>query len=46
MKPKLRIPESLFETIHNFKPGDKVKIVFTRDGKEQTVTATLEKVEV
>ena len=40
---KIESPESLFETIHNFKPGDKVKVVFTRDGKEQTVTATLEK---
>jgi len=36
-------PESLFETIHNYKPGEKVKIVFIRDGKEQTVVATLDK---
>jgi serine protease Do len=42
---KIESPESLFETIHNFKPGDKVKIVFTRDGKEQLVMATLEKSE-
>jgi serine protease Do len=42
---KIESPESLFETIHNFKPGDKVKIVFTRDGKEQSVMATLEKSE-
>ena len=40
---KIESPESLFETIHNFKPGEKVKIVFTRDGKEQSVMATLEK---
>jgi serine protease Do len=40
---KIESPESLFETIHNFKSGDKVKVVFTRDGKEQTVTATLDK---
>jgi serine protease Do len=42
---KIESPESLFETIHNFKPGEKVKIVFTRDGKEQSVMATLEKSE-
>jgi len=42
---KIESPEGLFETIHNFKPGDKVKIFFTRDGKEQSVTATLEKSE-
>jgi serine protease Do len=42
---KIESPEGLFETIHNFKPGDKVKIVFTRDGKEQFVMATLEKSE-
>jgi serine protease Do len=42
---KIESPESLYETVHNFKPGDKVKIVFTRDGKEQSVMATLEKTE-
>ncbi|HET7001651.1 MAG TPA: PDZ domain-containing protein [Puia sp.] len=42
---KIESPESLFETIHNYKPGDKVKIIFTRDGKEQSVMATLEKSE-
>jgi serine protease Do len=42
---KIESPESLFETIHNFKPGEKVKIVFTRNGKEQSVMATLEKSE-
>lgn len=40
---KIESPETLFETIHSFKPGEKVKIVFTRDGKEQAVTATLDK---
>ena len=42
---KIESPESLFEIIHNYKPGDKVKILFTRDGKEQSVMATLEKSE-
>jgi serine protease Do len=36
-------PENLFETVHNYKPGDKVKVVYVRDGKEQTVNATLDK---
>jgi serine protease Do len=40
---KIENPDVLFETIHNYKVGDKVKILLTRDGKEQTVTATLEK---
>jgi serine protease Do len=40
---KIESPESLFETIHNFKPGDKVKIFFTREGKELNVMATLDK---
>jgi len=40
---KIENPDNLYETIHNYKPGDKVKVVFTRDGKEQTVTAILEK---
>jgi serine protease Do len=40
---KIGSPDELFETIHDYKPGDKVKILFTRDGKEQTVTATLDK---
>jgi serine protease Do len=42
---KIESPESLFETIHNYKPGEKVKIVFIRDGKEQSVMATLDKSE-
>jgi serine protease Do len=42
---KIEGPESLFETIHNYKAGDKVKIVLVRDGKEQIVNATLEKAE-
>ncbi len=36
-------PENLFETVHNYKAGDKVKVVYIRDGKEQTVQATLDK---
>jgi serine protease Do len=40
---KIESPESLYETVHSLKPGDKVKIVFTRDGKDQTVVATLDK---
>ena len=36
-------PEDLFEIIHNYKPGDKVKILYTRDGKLQNTSATLEK---
>lgn len=39
---KIESPESLFEIIHGFKPGDKVKILFTRDGKTQSVDATLD----
>jgi serine protease Do len=39
---KITDPENLFETIHNFKAGDKVKVVFMRGGVEKTVTATLE----
>lgn len=42
---KIESPESLFEAVHGYKPGDKVKIVFTRDGKEQTVMVTLDKSE-
>jgi serine protease Do len=42
---KIESPENLFETIHSFKPGDKVKIFFIREGKEQNVTATLDKSE-
>lgn len=42
---KIESPEGLFETIHNYKPGDKIKIGFMRDGKEQNVTATLDKSE-
>jgi serine protease Do len=40
---KIDNPDELFEAIHNYKPGDKVKIFFVRDGKDQTVTATLDK---
>jgi serine protease Do len=40
---EIESPDNLFETIHQYKPGEKVKIVFKRDGKEQAVTATLDK---
>ena len=40
---KIDNPDMLFETVHDYKPGDKVKILFTRDGKDQTVEATLDK---
>jgi serine protease Do len=40
---KIDSPESLFETVHNYKPGDKVNISFIRDGKTQTVSTTLDK---
>jgi serine protease Do len=40
---KIESPESLFETVHALKPGDKVKISFLRDNKEQMVSATLDK---
>ncbi|GGB08100.1 PDZ domain-containing protein [Puia dinghuensis] len=36
-------PSALSETIHTYKPGDKVAITFQRDGKEQKVTAELGK---
>jgi serine protease Do len=42
---KVESPESLFDAVHNYKPGDKVTIVFTRDGKVQAVSATLDKSE-
>ena len=40
---RIESPENLFETVHDYKAGDKVKVVFIRDGKEQTVEATLDK---
>ena len=36
-------PESLSDAIGRYKPDDKVTITFTRDGKEQKVTAVLGK---
>jgi serine protease Do len=42
---KIESPESLYETVHNLKPGDKVTILLTRDGKAQSVVATLDKSE-
>ncbi len=40
---KIESPETLYETVHNLKPGDKVTIRLTRDGKEQSVVAILDK---
>jgi serine protease Do len=40
---KIDSPDELYEAIHNYKPGDPVKILLIRDGKEQTLTATLDK---
>lgn len=40
---KIESPETLYETVHNLKPGDKVTILLTRDGKQQSVVATLDK---
>jgi len=40
---KIESPESLYEAVHSLKPGDKVNIVLTRDGKSQSVVATLDK---
>ena len=42
---KIESPEGLYETVHNLKPGDKVTIHLTREGKEQSVIATLDKSE-
>jgi serine protease Do len=36
-------PEKLSETIHKFKPEDKVTVTYKREGKEQKVEATLGK---
>jgi serine protease Do len=40
---KIDGPESLALSVHEYQPGDKVTITFLRDGKEQKVTATLDK---
>jgi serine protease Do len=40
---KIESPEALYESVHQYKPGDKVKITYTREGKEKTVSAVLEK---
>jgi serine protease Do len=42
---KIDNPDVLFETIHNFKPGDKVKIFYLRDGKQIGSLVTLDKSE-
>jgi serine protease Do len=36
-------PESLVNTVHKYKPGEKVTITYLRDGKEQKVTVELGK---
>ncbi len=36
-------PEDLSKVIHGYKPGDKVTVTYTRDGKEQKVQAELGK---
>jgi serine protease Do len=36
-------PEALMEAIHKYKPGDKVTITYSRDGKEQKVMTELGK---
>jgi serine protease Do len=36
-------PEELTQTIHDFKPGEKITVTYTRDGKEQKTTAMLGK---
>jgi len=38
---KIEGPEGLAAAVHRHKPQDKTTITFQRDGKEQTVTATL-----
>lgn len=40
---KIESPENLFEAVHKYKPGEKVRVTFKRDGKEQTVSAVLDK---
>lgn len=35
------LPSELQELVTRFKPGDKIKIIYSRDGKEQSVTVTL-----
>ena len=40
---KIEDPDDLSSAVRQHKPGDKVKIIFIRDGKEQTVTAELGK---
>jgi len=36
-------PKSLYEAVGEFKPNDKIKITYLRDGKELTTSATLAK---
>jgi serine protease Do len=42
---KIDNPDVLFETIHNFKPGDKIKVYYTRNGKTLNSLVTLDKSE-
>ena len=42
---KVENPEMLFDAIHQFKAGDKVKISYNREGKVQSAVVTLEKSE-
>jgi serine protease Do len=39
----IETPDNLFDVVHGLKPGDKVKITFKREGKEQTASAVLDK---
>ena len=40
---KIDGPQALYEAVGSFKPADKITITYTRDGKEQKVTAALAK---
>jgi serine protease Do len=40
---KIDGPQALYEAVGSFKPADKITISYTRDGKEQKVTAALAK---
>ncbi|MBS1667931.1 MAG: PDZ domain-containing protein [Bacteroidetes bacterium] len=40
---KIDNPKDLTETIHGYKPGEKITVTYSRDGKEKTTVATLGK---
>ena len=40
---KIDNPKNLTETIHGYKPGEKITVTYSRDGKEKTTVATLGK---